>query len=87
MDGEDEEGDIEMEDVRGKFNTASKRKKKVDEGGEMGSMADTSLTAASFELDDEGTEASIATTIDDGLPHPRVCSFTSNPFNYKQFVY
>ena len=88
MDEEDEEDDVEMEDVKAKFNTASKRKKKADQGGKIGSIGDTSLTAASSEVDDEGTEASIATTVDDGLPHPRVRFFYAPlPLNYEQGMF
>lgn len=88
MDEQDDEGDVEMDDVKAKFNTASKRKKKADQGGKIGSIGDTSLTAASSEVDDEGTEASIATTVDDGLPHPRVRFFYPPlPLNYEQGMF
>jgi hypothetical protein len=78
---EDEEGDIEMEDEEPKEQqfTASKRKKK--QGADEVSNADSASTAPSIvpsEEDEEETE-SVATTVDDGLPHPRVSTFLSIP--------
>ncbi|KAM7208014.1 hypothetical protein V8F20_001560 [Naviculisporaceae sp. PSN 640] len=68
---EDEEGDVEMEDAKATKFTPSKRKKKLDEASEAASAADTASTAVSSEFDDNATEESTATTVDDGLPHPR----------------
>jgi hypothetical protein len=78
---EDEEGDIEMEDEEPKEQqfTASKRKKK--QGADEVLNADSASTAPSIvpsEEDEEETE-SVATTVDDGLPHPRVSTFLSIP--------
>lgn len=57
--------------------TPSKRgkNKKVDEATGSETSPDTASTAASSEFDDEATEAA-STTVDDGLPHPRVCSLS-----------
>ncbi|KAM7224231.1 hypothetical protein V8F06_000012 [Rhypophila decipiens] len=68
---EDEEADVEMEDVKGGKYTPSKRKKKVDEMSEAPSTSDTVSTAPSSVFDDDATEASVASPVDDGLPHPR----------------
>lgn len=55
----------------------SKRKKKqVDEV----SMADTASTAGSSIGDDVSEADTVATTVDDGLPHPRVCFSINPPF-------
>ncbi|KAK3310550.1 uncharacterized protein B0T15DRAFT_41666 [Chaetomium strumarium] len=69
---EDEEGDIEMadEDSKAKPFTPSKRKKK--QAGDEVSNADTASTARSTTpSEEEEVESSAATTVDDGLPHPR----------------
>ncbi|KAK4217714.1 hypothetical protein QBC37DRAFT_307802 [Rhypophila decipiens] len=68
---DDEEADVEMEDVKGGKYTPSKRKKKVDETSEAPSTSDTVSTAPSSVFDDDATEASVASPVDDGLPHPR----------------
>ncbi|KAM7194752.1 hypothetical protein V8F33_007130 [Rhypophila sp. PSN 637] len=68
---EDEEADPEMEDVKGGKYTPSKRKKKVDEMSEAPSTSYTVSTAPSSVFDDDATEASVASPVDDGLPHPR----------------
>ncbi|KAI1122594.1 WLM domain-containing protein [Nemania abortiva] len=64
---EDEEGDIDME--REKLVSPSKRKKKQSD--EVASM-DTASIAESSTTDDDVSEAdTTATSVDDGLPHPR----------------
>ncbi|KAL2255823.1 hypothetical protein VTK26DRAFT_2656 [Humicola hyalothermophila] len=72
-DEEDEEGDIEMadEEPKPKLFTPSKRGKKP--AADEASNADSASTAPSTtpsEGDEEETETT-ATSVDDGLPHPR----------------
>jgi hypothetical protein len=69
-DDEDEDGDIEMDDEPKKqLFTPSKRKKKQDEEE---SVADSESLAPSTEGSEEDETETIATSVDDGLPHPRV---------------
>jgi hypothetical protein len=74
-DEEDEEGDIEMadEEPREQLFTPSKRKKK--QGADEVSNADSASTAPSTAPSEEEEETESTTTVDDGLPHPRVSSF------------
>jgi hypothetical protein len=75
-DEEDEDGDIEMadEETKEQLFTPSKRKKK--QGADEVSNADSASTAPSTTPSEEEEETeSTATTVDDGLPHPRVSSF------------
>ena len=62
---------MEDEEARAQLFTPSKRKKKQD--ADDVSVADSTSTAPSTvpSEEDEETE-SAATTVDDGLPHPRV---------------
>ncbi|KAL6869979.1 Kelch repeat-containing protein 3 [Amphichorda felina] len=64
---EDEDEDDEEYDAAEKPFTASKRKKKQDEMSEAGSETSAPSTMAS---EDDDT-ATTATSVDDGLPHPR----------------
>lgn len=58
----------------------SKRKKKVDE--ETESATSSTPSEGSLEDDEEETET-VATSVDDGLPHPRVGSpLPIQPLNY-----
>lgn len=70
-DEEDEDDDDEDEDEQDEpeqqLHTASKRKKKQDEVSEISSEAPT----PSITSEEEETETT-ATSVDDGLPHPRV---------------
>ncbi|KAG7292539.1 hypothetical protein NEMBOFW57_002574 [Staphylotrichum longicolle] len=69
-DEEDEEGDIEMEDEpKEQLFTESKRKKK--QAADEVSNADSASTAPSTAPSEEEEETESATTVDDGLPHPR----------------
>jgi N-acetylneuraminic acid mutarotase len=72
---EDDEEDEEQED-RAQIQTPSKRKKKQDEISDTSSEA----SAPSATSDEDDTET-VATTVDDGLPHPRVRNSTSPSFN------
>ncbi|KAH9991852.1 galactose oxidase [Xylariaceae sp. FL0662B] len=70
---EDEEGDVEMPDEPEVLVSPSKRKKK--QADEV-SMADSASTTDSASIADSATSAdddgdTTATTVDDGLPHPR----------------
>jgi hypothetical protein len=73
-DEEDEEGDIEMADEEPKEQlfTPSKRKKK--QAADEVSDADSASTAPSTAPSEEEEETESTTTVDDGLPHPRVSS-------------
>ncbi|KAI2614341.1 galactose oxidase [Hypoxylon fragiforme] len=67
-DEEDDEGDIEIPDESEVLVSQSKRKKKqVDEV----SIPDTASTVDSSIGDEESEADTVATTVDDGLPHPR----------------
>lgn len=87
---EDEEEDVDMADeepAKPAKITPSKRKKKQDEAySEAGTESTaSSSTAASSEIDYEEWEAdTVATSIDDGLPHPRVkfLFFSFFPFSF-----
>lgn len=87
-DDEDEDEEDEDEDEQDEpelLHTASKRKKKQDEVSEVSSEAPTpSITSEEEETD------TAATSVDDGLPHPRVNFPHSFPFSapfFLQFVY
>lgn len=69
----DEDGDAEMEEPKKQLFTPSQRKKKQLKAEEA-SNADTASTAPSTAPPEE-EEESVATTVDDGLPHPRVSIF------------
>lgn len=75
---EDEDGDIGMADEEPKEQlfTPSKRKKK--QAADEASMADSASTAPSTapSEEDEDTETT-TTSVDDGLPHPRVSCILS----------
>ncbi|KAL2212591.1 galactose oxidase [Sarocladium strictum] len=64
---DDEEDEEEGEEDKSQMYTPSKRKKKQDEMSDTSSEADTTPSVTS---DDDDTET-MATTVDDGLPHPR----------------
>lgn len=69
-DEEDEEDEDEDEqDEAEQLHTSSKRKKKQDEVSEISSEAPPTPSITSEEEETETT----ATSVDDGLPHPRVC--------------
>lgn len=82
---EEEDGDVAMpdDDHPAKF-TPSKRKKKQPQDEAAASEAGTDSTApssSSSEIDYEESEAdTVGTSVDDGLPHPRV-SFHHIPFS------
>ncbi|OTA91646.1 hypothetical protein M434DRAFT_397040 [Hypoxylon sp. CO27-5] len=77
-DEEDEDGDIEMpdEEPEALISPSKRKKKQVDEV----SMADTASTAGSIG-DDESEADTVATTVDDGLPHPRPFESRRDFFN------
>lgn len=77
-DEEDEEGDIDMpdEEPEALISPSKRKKKQVDEV----SMADTASTAGSIG-DDESEADTVATTVDDGLPHPRPFESRRDFFN------
>ncbi|KAI0136061.1 galactose oxidase [Hypoxylon sp. NC0597] len=77
-DEEDEEGDIDMpdEDPEALISPSKRKKKQVDEV----SMADTASTTGSIG-DDESEADTVATTVDDGLPHPRPFESRRDFFN------
>ncbi|XDG06818.1 hypothetical protein ABKA04_006433 [Annulohypoxylon sp. FPYF3050] len=66
---EDEEGDVDMdyEELEAPVSPSKRKKKQIDEV----SVADTTTTAASLTFDTESEADTVATTVDDGLPHPR----------------
>ncbi|KAI1446836.1 galactose oxidase [Annulohypoxylon stygium] len=68
-DEEDEEGDIDMdyEEPEALVSPSKRKKKQIDEV----SVADTTTTAESSTFDTESEADTAATTVDDGLPHPR----------------
>ncbi|KAJ4296000.1 Kelch repeat-containing protein 3 [Collariella sp. IMI 366227] len=70
-DEEDEEGNIEMEEEsKQRLFTESKRKKK--QGADEVSNADSASTAPSMTPSEEEEETeTVASSVDDGLPHPR----------------
>ena len=79
---EDEEMDDEEENEnKSQMHTPSKRKKKQDEISDTTSEA--SAPSATSE-DDDDTETT-ATTVDDGLPHPRVSS-TPSSYSLSSFI-
>ncbi|KAK4459187.1 kelch repeat-containing protein 3 [Cladorrhinum samala] len=68
---EDEDGDIEMADEAPKKFSESKRKKKHQEA-DVASVADTEASTSTTASSEDDWEAETnATTVDDGLPHPR----------------
>ncbi|OTA69403.1 kelch repeats protein [Hypoxylon sp. EC38] len=77
-DEEDEDGDVEMpdEEPEALISPSKRKKKQVDEV----SMADTASTAGSIG-DDESEADTVATTVDDGLPHPRPFESRRDFFN------
>ncbi|KAK3988079.1 hypothetical protein QBC44DRAFT_351391 [Cladorrhinum sp. PSN332] len=80
-DEEDEDGDVEMVDDGPKKFTESKRKKKqpTDDASVADTEVSTSPSAASSEEDWEADTT--ATTVDDGLPHPRPFESRRDFFN------
>ncbi|KAI1142990.1 galactose oxidase [Hypoxylon sp. FL0543] len=77
-DEEDEEGDIEIDEEPDALISPSKRKKKqMDEV----SMADTASSAGSSFGDDVSEADTTATSVDDGLPHPRPFESRRDFFN------
>jgi hypothetical protein len=67
-DEEDEEGDIEMPDEKQLLSPSKRKKKQADETSVAESESSTTTS-------EEDTEAdTTATSVDDGLPHPRVSS-------------
>lgn len=64
---EDDEEDDEDDEASQQLHTPSKRKKKQDESSDTTSEAGTDATPS----EEDDTDAT-ATTVDDGLPHPRV---------------
>lgn len=72
---EDEDGDIEMADEPAPqlFSPSKRKKKQADEASAAGTES-TEATLVASEADDAETEADTgAASVDDGLPHPRVC--------------
>jgi hypothetical protein len=70
-DDEDEDGDMEMAEASADKFTPSKRKKKqVDEISNPDSEA-TEASMPSSSIDDETETDTVASSVDDGLPHPR----------------
>ncbi|KAK3329620.1 hypothetical protein B0H66DRAFT_467616 [Apodospora peruviana] len=66
---EDEDGDISMSAAgQGDKFPTSKRRKQQDEISDVSSVASA---PSSEDIDDDASETSAATTVDDGLPHPR----------------
>lgn len=65
---EDEEGDVDMTDAK-PLHTESTRKSKRKDAASLTSETPSSPTTTVF--DDTPDDASVATTVDDGLPHPR----------------
>ncbi|KAK4165670.1 hypothetical protein QBC43DRAFT_314918 [Cladorrhinum sp. PSN259] len=80
-DDEDEDGDVEMADETPKKFTESKRKKK--QPADDASVADTEASSTpSIPSTEEDWEAETnATTVDDGLPHPRPFESRRDFFN------
>ncbi|KAK4230467.1 hypothetical protein QBC38DRAFT_356734 [Podospora fimiseda] len=80
-DEEDEDGDVEMADEAPKKFTESKRKKKqtTDDASVAETEASTTPSTASSEEDWEADTT--ATTVDDGLPHPRPFESRRDFFN------
>jgi N-acetylneuraminic acid mutarotase len=78
----DEDEDEEMEESQSteQLHTPSKRKKARDEVSEA--SAESPTTPTSTEEEDETETA--ATSVDDGLPHPRVSSAPSPLFSHRQ---
>jgi len=72
-DEEDEDGDVDMfdEEPKQKHFTPSKRGKKPASVDEVTASETASTTSATTEEEDDETETA-ATSVDDGLPHPRV---------------
>lgn len=74
-DEEDEEEDVEIAEEEHAKSTSSKRKKKQDEvsnaGTESTESTAASSTAAASAEDEESEADTAATSVDDGLPHPR----------------
>jgi hypothetical protein len=70
---EEDESDEEYEEVE-RLHTPSNRKKKADQVSDTSSEASgPSAPAATGDGEDDDDTATAAETIDDGLPHPRVC--------------
>lgn len=89
-DDEDGEEDVEMDDEEQPKFTPSKRKKKQDEVSNADSEGTESSAASTAASEEEESEAdSAATTVDDGLPHPRVsrpAPAFSAPFIYTSYT-
>ena len=78
-DEEDEDYDGEVDDEPEKLVSPSKRKKKQEQ--EDVPNIDTASAADTSAMDDDVSEAdTAATSVDDGLPHPRV-SFLGSPLS------
>ncbi|KUI66740.1 Kelch repeat-containing protein 3 [Cytospora mali] len=71
-DEEDEEEDVEMVDEDQRKSMSSKRKKKQDEVSNAGTENTESTAASTAASEEEESEAdTAATSVDDGMPHPR----------------
>lgn len=70
---EDEDGDVQMadEEVRQLMSPSKRNKKRADEVSTADSSEPTTPSVAGSE--EEWEADTTATTVDDGLPHPRVC--------------
>lgn len=79
---EEEEGDVDMDDEDQSKSTPSKRKNKQDAETEA---SQTSSTAASEEEESEADTT--ATSVDDGLPHPRVSFLSAFFFFFFPFFF
>lgn len=60
---------MDYEEPEALVSPSKRKKKQIDEV----SVADTTTTAESSTFDTESEADTAATTVDDGLPHPRVC--------------
>ncbi|KAI8965796.1 galactose oxidase [Daldinia sp. FL1419] len=76
---EDEEGDEEMfdEEPEALISPSKRKTKQIDEV----SIADTESTVGSSIWDDTSEAGTVATTVDDGLPHPRPFESRRDFFN------
>ncbi|KAI1461974.1 galactose oxidase [Annulohypoxylon moriforme] len=66
-DEEDEEDEMDYEEPEALVSPSKRKKKQIDEV----SVADTTTTEESSTADTESEADTVATTVDDGLPHPR----------------
>ncbi|CAJ2501531.1 Uu.00g043840.m01.CDS01 [Anthostomella pinea] len=68
-DAEDEEGDVQMpDDPEGLLSPSKRKKKQADEASTAGSESTAASTTSG---EDESEADTVASSVDDGLPHPR----------------